>query len=66
MDEMRHPFDDARRTMIEAFEDLSSLACHAGADPDAITAARGKFRDGNLEIGHAFACLAFVAEVRAL
>jgi len=63
MDEIRDRFNNGRRSMIDAFADLSTLARRAGADPDAITLAHGRFFDGNVETKRAFSILVLLAEV---
>ena len=62
MDEIRDQFNHGRRYMIDAFADLSTLARRAGADPDAITQAHGRFFDGNVQVKRAFNVLVLLAE----
>ena len=62
MDDIRNQFNEARRDMISAFADLTTLALRAGADHAAITALHGGFFDGNVIAKDAFEVAAFLAE----
>jgi hypothetical protein len=64
MDEIRDRFHGGRRQMLDAFAELSALARRAGACEDAITAAHGRFFDGNVEAKMAFRVAIVLAEVQ--
>ncbi|MGH3779621.1 MAG: hypothetical protein ACRDRO_03050 [Pseudonocardiaceae bacterium] len=54
MDEPRNSFHTARRDMIDAFVDLSTLALRAGVPEIDISMTHGQFFDGNMAIKDAF------------
>ena len=53
--------DAARRTMIDAFREMSDAAAQAGVDWDRITALHGRFFDGNEDVKVTFGTAAILA-----
>lgn len=64
MDELRDRFNTARRDMLDAFVELSTLARKAGVPELDISATHGQFFDGNVAIKQAFRVVVLLAEVR--
>ena len=65
MDTIRDTFNDGRRSMIEAFAELSALARRAGVDEGEITEAHGRFFDGNAKVKSSFRACVLLAEISA-
>lgn len=64
MDEVCDRFHHGRRDMIDAFTRVSDLARRAGVGEGEISAAHGRFFDGNVEAKDAFRVAALLARVR--
>jgi hypothetical protein len=64
MDDIRDRFHTARREMINAIAELTTLALRAGVDDSAIHDIQGRFFDGNEELRKVFSLLLLLAEIR--
>ena len=64
MDNIRDRFHAARREMINAIAELTTLALRAGVDDDAIGDIQGRFFDGNVELKKVFRLVLLLAEIR--
>jgi hypothetical protein len=63
MDELYERLHHGRRSMLDAFLQMSTLARQAGVDGEAISAIHGKFFDGNVEVKSSFRAVVLLAEI---
>jgi hypothetical protein len=65
-DDLDQEFHAARRRMLEAFVDLSSLVRHYAVPPGVITDLQGRFFDGNVDVKRAWQVARLDTELRDL
>lgn len=63
MNELCERFDAGLQAMIDAFAELTTLACRAGVERDAVVPLHGRFFDGKVSASEQFGAASILARV---